>query len=137
MPALADIDGDGDLDLFIGQSNGAILFYRNAGTPKAARWELVTERLADIKVGRRSAPALVDVDADGLLDLVIGREEGGHVVYRNSGSRTTPAFTEGGPLPVPLPRMAAPQFVDLDGDGVLDILAGSVSGGLSFYRGSR
>jgi hypothetical protein len=33
--------------------------------------------------------------------------------------------------------MAAPQFVDLDGDGVLDILAGSVSGGLSFYRGSR
>ena len=36
-PALADIDGDRDLDLFIGQANGAIVFYRNDGISEERR----------------------------------------------------------------------------------------------------
>ena len=36
-PALADIDGDGDLDLFIGEGSGTINFYRNVGTRDGAR----------------------------------------------------------------------------------------------------
>jgi len=134
-PALADLDGDGDLDLLIGQSSGPILHYRNAGTSKAARWELVTEALDGIRIGRRSAPALVDLDTDGLLDLVVGREEGGHAVFRNAGTRTSPRFVAGAVLPVALPPLATPAFADLDGDGVPDLISGGAGGGLQFYRG--
>ncbi len=137
MPALADIDGDGDLDLFLGQGNGAIVFYRNEGTPKAPKFVLVSDKLDGINVGRRSAPALVDVDGDGLLDLVVGREMPGLAVYRNAGTRTAPHFVEAPELDLPLPQLATPVFADVDGDGVPDVVAGTTSGGLVFYQGRR
>jgi hypothetical protein len=136
-PALGDIDGDGDLDLFLGQANGAIVFYRNAGTPKAPRFELVSDRQDDLKAGRRSVPQLVDLDGDGRLDLIVGRESGGLVAYRNAGSAAAPRFVEAPALALDLPPGSAPVFADLTGDGVPDLVAGTTSGGLRFYRGVR
>jgi hypothetical protein len=138
MPALVDIDGDGDLDLFVGQSNGAIAFYRNEGSATEPRFELVEERMDDLTVGRRSAPAFFDLDGDGLLDLISGREEGGVAVFRNAGTATSPRFVESpGLMPAPaLPPMSSPFLADLDGDGVIDLVSGSVSGGVVFWKGA-
>jgi uncharacterized protein (DUF2141 family) len=135
-PALADIDGDGDLDLFIGGANGAIIHFRNDGTRTAPNFVLVTETLDDLDVGRRSAPSLVDVDGDGLLDLVVGREASGVAVFRNAGTRTAPRFVPFDGWSLALPPMSTPAFGDLDGDGKLDLVSGTVSGGLVFYRGT-
>ncbi len=134
-PALADLDGDGDLDLLVGQSSGPIVHYRNAGTASVARWELITGELEGIRIGRRSAPALVDLDRDGLLDLVVGREEGGHAVFRNAATRTSPRFVAGDHLADALPPLSTPVFADVDGDGVTDLVSGGAGGGLQFYRG--
>ena len=133
-PALADIDGDRDLDLFVGQATGAVMFYRNDGTARVPRFILVSERLDDIRAGRRSVPAFVDLDGDGLLDLVVGRENGGAAAYRNSGSRSAPRFTEIAGFMLALPPSSAPLFADVDGDGKADLLSGSASGGLVFMR---
>jgi hypothetical protein len=134
-PCLGDIDSDRDLDLLVGQANGSILFYRNAGTPKAPRFELVPDALDTLRAGRRSVPTLADIDGDGRLDLVIGRETGGASVYRNSGTGAVVKFTELKDLALPLPSGAAPALADLTGDGVLDLVSGTLSGGLAFYRG--
>jgi hypothetical protein len=136
-PALADIDGDGDLDLFVGQANGAVSFYRNDGSRRAPKFVLAVEQLGGIRAGRRSAPALVDLDGDKRLDLVIGREGGGAAVFRDGGGRGEPQFTEWTGLDLPLPSLATPVFADFDGDGAVDVLTGASSGGLTYWRGRR
>ena len=136
-PALADIDGDGDLDLFVGESNGEITFLRNEGTTKDARFVVVSGRYNDIDVGRASAPAVVDFDGDGLLDLVIGRETMGMAAYRNAGTRAEPRFELYPAFTLPLPPLSVPTFGDVTGDGIVDMISGTASGGVLFFRGLR
>lgn len=137
VAAPGDLDGDGDLDLIVGESSGELNLFRNVGTPTAPAFELVTEKLDDIDVGRRSAPSLHDLDGDGDLDLLVGREEGGIAVFENVGTRTEPRFQARGELDATLPRFAAFALGDVDGDADLDLVVGGLSGGLVFYRNQR
>jgi len=134
IPTLADIDTDGDLDLFMGASNGVVIFYRNTGSRTNAKFELVTERLDEVKAVRRSAPALFDVDGDGLLDIVMGQESSPTLTFRNTGTKANPKFAPYDGFALDLPHISVPRFVDLDGDGKPDVVSGSVSGGLVFLR---
>jgi hypothetical protein len=136
-PALADMDNDGDLDLFVGEANGEVNYFRNEGTRTDARFVLVSERFDDIDVGRASSPAVYDFDNDGLLDLVIGREATGVSAYRNVGTRTEPKFESYAGFSLPLPVLSSPVFGDITGDGVPDVISGTASGGLLFFRGTR
>jgi hypothetical protein len=136
-PTLADIDGDGDLDLFVGEANGEINYFRNDGTARDARFVLMSERLDDIDVGRGASPTVYDIDGDGLLDLVVGRETAGVAAYRNVGTKTEPKFAEYTAFTLPLPVLSSPVFADITGDGVADLISGTASGGLLFFRGTR
>ena len=137
-PTLFDIDGDRDLDLFVGTATGTIVFYRNDGTAKSARFTLVSERMDDIRVERRSHVTFADLNSDKLPDLIAGRESDGIVAFRNAGTTRAPKFVEdktllnGGSLP--LPPLSTPLAIDLNGDGRIEILAGTVSGGLVYWR---
>jgi hypothetical protein len=136
-PALTDVDGDGDLDLFIGESSGELNFYRNVGTPLVPSFELVSDRFGEIDVGRRSFPAFADVDGDGDQDLLLGREEGGVLLYLRVGSTADgePVFVLDSTFTLPLPNYSTPSFVDIDGDGDLDVFSGGLGGGLIFLEG--
>jgi uncharacterized protein (DUF2141 family) len=138
-PALTDVDGDGDLDLFIGESSGELNFYRNVGTPEAPSFDLVSDRFGEIDAGRRSFPAFADVDGDGDEDLLLGREEGGVLLYWRAGSATDadPLFVPDSTFTLPLPRYSTPSVVDIDGDGDLDVFSGGLGGGLIFFEGRQ
>ncbi len=133
-PALADIDADGDYDLFVGEASGTMNFYRNEGTAQEADFVFVSDQYNGIDIGRRSHPTLVDIDGDGDYDLVVGSERSGLHLFINNGSPFEPLFEDAGIIDVPMPVLATPEFVDIDGDGDLDLFAGSVSGGLIFYE---
>ncbi len=133
-PTLGDLDGDGDLDLLVGESSGTLNFYRNEGGPREPRFELVSDEFGGIDVGRRSVPVLVDLDGDGDLDLVVGSEGGELAWFQNEGTPEEPRFVRAGAVPVPAQGYAAPSFVDLDGDGDLDVVVGTAGGGLLYFE---
>ncbi|HEX5725387.1 MAG TPA: FG-GAP-like repeat-containing protein [Longimicrobiaceae bacterium] len=132
-PALGDLDGDGDLDLLVGEASGTLNLFRNEGTRAAPRFVLASEAFGEIDAGRRSHPALADLDGDGDPDLVVGREAAGALVFRNQGRGVFAPVAEGG---LPLLPYAAPALADLDGDGDPEVIAGTASGGLVYLRRS-
>ena len=135
-PSFADIDNDGDLDLFVGESDGNINFYKNTGTPNAYNFNLDNENFASIDVGLESTPNFVDIDSDGDLDLFVGDRFGTLSFYRNTGSITNPNFsletTNFNSINVGISNV--PAFVDIDRDGDHDLFVGNFGGGLHFYR---
>jgi len=136
-PTLGDVDGDGLLDLIIGEASGAFNFYRNTGSRTAPAFELVSDDWMGLRVGRRSAPLLVDLDGDGLLDLLVGTDDAGLRLLRNTGSRTTPAFTLDNAFRLDVPPQSAPAAGDLTGDGILELVVGNRSGGLVYFSRTR
>lgn len=157
-PALGDLDRDGDLDLLVGEASGVLNYYRNEGGPTAPRFQLVTDRFQEIDVGRRSVPALIDLDGDGDLDLAVGTEASGLRLFLNEGAADAtalpaaagaparsradrpvgaaadPLFVETSPFGPDVPAFATPAFADIDGDGDLDLVLGGAGGGLVVYR---
>ena len=133
MPALGDLDDDGDLDLVVGESAGTLAYYRNDGTAARPNFTLVAEDFAEITVDNRSAPTLHDVDRDGDLDLLVGSKTDGLVLARNVGSPSIPEFADAEPVDLEAPRMAAPTVADVDGNGAADLLLGSDGGGLVLF----
>ncbi|MDZ4673553.1 MAG: VCBS repeat-containing protein [Gemmatimonadota bacterium] len=132
-PALGDLDGDGLLDLLIGEASGAFNFYRNIGTRTAPVFSLVSDEWLGQRVGRRSSPHLVDIDGDGVLDLLVGTDDEGLRLLRNTGSATAPTFVLDPRFAPAVYPQSSPAAADLDGDGRPELIVGNRSGGLLYF----
>ncbi len=93
IPTFADLDADGDLDLYVGETNGSIFEVINTAGPGAAMtFGQIVPSFDSLDVGKISAPTFYDADKDGLLDLIIGERNGNINFMKNIGTSTDPAF---------------------------------------------
>ncbi len=118
-PVFGDYDSDGFPDLFVPQADGCKLF-RNDGT---GRFEDVTAKAGLLGFrGHSTSGAFGDVDNDGHLDLVIGCLRGSNRFFRNKGDGTFEDATESLGLHQRIFNTQAVCLVDLNNDGVLDMV---------------
>lgn len=93
-PAFGDLDGDGDMDMIIGNNVGNLAYYTNsAGAGNPMNLSLNTAQYFNIDVGNFSTPQLYDLDKDGRLDLLIGEKSGFVNYFKNTGTVTAPVFS--------------------------------------------
>jgi len=127
-PAFADLDGDGDIDLLLGESNGVSYGYENTGSSAAPVWT-ANSAWNTVDVGYFVAPAFADLDGDGDFDLLIGGDTGIAYGYENTGSSAAPVWTANSAWnTLDIGGNAGPAFADLDGDGDFDLLIGETLG---------
>jgi hypothetical protein len=131
---LADIDGDGRLDLLTGSDNccdrepGFFWFRREADGHYTARPKVRVTVGGDGRFMARFRATLVDWDGDGQLDVVAALSGTRPGLYRSVGvwspgaEVTAPRLVEGSPDELPL----QPCVTDWDRDGRLDLVIASL-----------
>lgn len=146
-PYAADFDGDGDLDMLIGNILGQVVLMENVGGPKSPLFSTKRRTLESagnpIQVaGGDAGPVFEDWDRDGKRDLVVGAGDGSVWLYRNEGEASAPRFAAGVALVKAseqgfddYPHGGAPKgpgmrakvcVTDVDGDGYADLLLGDM-----------
>ena len=120
----ADIDNDGDQDLFITYRLAANKLYINQG--ELAMTDVSAECGIDQSIRRSYGACFGDYDNDGLLDLFIanyvsGQDPPFNELYRNVGGGYFEEVTFDFPIGDPLPQNFQGQWVDFNEDGLLDL----------------
>lgn len=145
MPAVGDIDGDGDTDLILADQYGKIHLLRNtAGAGNPCNFSTFAYNSFSITTTFSSPyPQVIDVDRDGVLDLIFGLRNGKLAYYKNIGTTTSPSFTL---VTNSLGNIDVTGDVNLygssegscapfmyDDGGSYKLLCGSISGSIFYY----
>ena len=137
IPAIADLDGDGDLDMLLANKldpsdlqTSFIYRLENVGSRSSPAFRLRAP--LQLRRGFHAAPALGDLDADGRLDLLVGHWGPRLAWYR--GTSAGYEVVDTAVVTITRGSNTVPTLGDLDADGDLDLLIGESSGWLNFYR---
>jgi len=137
-----DWNDDGLLDIIVGDREGSVSYFRRlAAGPLLLIGEPPVEVAGGpIKLPHNSSPSVTDWNNDGLPDLVVGRSEGipaGLFLFVNQGTAAEPLFMQmdtvrasGEPIQI---YYGYPDFFDMNGDGLQDLIVGSSSGKIGCF----
>ncbi|MBL9199847.1 MAG: VCBS repeat-containing protein [Opitutaceae bacterium] len=157
-PTSVDFDGDGDMDLVVGDEDGRVAFIENTGTVVGGLPQFLPPRYfrqfaADVKFGALITPYAFDWDGDGDEDLISGNTAGYVAWIENLGGNpvrwAAPRYlSAGGKL---IREEAGPNgsiqgpaeakwgysilsVADWDGDGLPDIMTNGIWGKVVWYQ---
>jgi hypothetical protein len=139
-----DWNGDGELDLTVGRSDGRIEIWSNINTTADAVFgvprfvtTIAGSVATQIDVGNQATPEWVDWNNDGRKDLIVSSEDGYLSLFIDQATRGAPRFAASSYIMLGNARIKTPNpgrvsTGDLNGDGRFDIVVGT-GGMLIFY----
>ena len=159
IPVSVDWDGDGDIDLVVGDEDGRVALVENTGSALGGMPEFkepfyLKQKAGFLKFGALSTPVSVDWDNDGDEDLIAGNTAGYLAFIENLDGGYPPQWAppqlletgdevirimagEKGSIQGPAEAKwgyTAPSVADWNGDGLKDILVNSIWGQILWYR---
>lgn len=142
----ADINSDQKRDLVFTatqfDNNETHLFFLNNQSQSILDFNGASVQRLDFSLTSTENVYVIDINADGLPDLLVGRSEGNLEYWQNTGVAGAPAFvleddTYLGLDASPLRQNLTAAAADLDADGKIDLVLGDQTGRLSIVSDFR
>jgi len=151
-PVFVDIDNDDDQDIIVATQGNylstlnnfdQLYLYKNIGTKTNPIFSLVDTNFANIQADVRLnltnvIPTFGDLNADGKKDMILGWFNGYLHYFENTSIGNDISFTkrDSNYFNIDCGTQTAPQLVDLNKDGKLDLVIGKYNGTLAYYQNS-
>ncbi|MBK8339132.1 MAG: T9SS type A sorting domain-containing protein [Flavobacteriales bacterium] len=140
-PQLFLVDGDNLLDLIVGERNGNINYFRNAGTANAPLWHLENDTIGGLDVAEYwnvtgySVPCMF-LNGNNERELLVGSESGWIHHYDNIDGNLNGTFNllDSTFQNIKEGSRSSMAVADVNGDGFMDAFTGNYRGGLGFWR---
>jgi len=156
-PVFFDFDNDGLIDLLISNYINSydsclnsfsygVFAYRNIGTASSPQFNLANTDYANLSSAlpgyTNKHLTFGDADGDSDEDMFVGDYDGKIHFFENTGGAgpanfSTPPvlnYTVNTGLPIDIGYNSAPQLIDADRDGDLDLIIGERDGNLNYYE---
>ena len=147
VPCLTDYNSDGLPDLLVGNGEGYVWCYPKQGLKESLTFGTGTKisamksgTMTDMNVGGKAAPIFYDWNEDGLRDMIVGDEYGYVNYFRNTGTKTSPAFgtissrIKANNQDIDVGWAAKLSIIDWDGDKKNDLLIADKTGQITWFR---